>query len=82
MLWRLRYRRPKDVLASVYFTLRSAYEAECARQIDRLAYELELTKATAGTDSRAVRAVEALVGEEDQPQAGVNAAADRAEIAA
>jgi hypothetical protein len=61
ILWRLRYRRPRDVLASVYFTLRSAYETECARQIDRLAHELEVTKAIAGADGRAVRAAQALV---------------------
>ncbi|HVI30438.1 hypothetical protein [Hansschlegelia sp.] len=67
VLWRLRYRRPRDVLASVYFTLLAAYEAECARQIDRLAHELEITKAVAGVDGRAVRAAQALVDKTHVP---------------
>lgn len=65
LFWKLRYRRPKDVAASLFISLREAYEAECARQLDRLAHDLEVTKANAGPDCRAVRAAQALVGAED-----------------
>src|SRR6185369_954370 len=37
--WALRYRRPKDILASIYRTLEAAYEAECGRQEARLRHE-------------------------------------------
>ncbi len=46
--WSLRYRKPKDILASVYLTLKAAYEAECGRQEARLRHELELAKALQG----------------------------------
>lgn len=59
--WKLRYRRPADVFASVYFRLRAAYEAECARQMDRLAHEVELTRTVAGAADPLVLAAEAVV---------------------
>ncbi|MEO9230892.1 MAG: hypothetical protein ABI216_18370 [Devosia sp.] len=49
--WALRYRRPKDILASVYRTLGAAYEAECGRQEAKLRHELELAKALQGSAS-------------------------------
>lgn len=64
--WSLRYRKPKDILASIYFRLRGAYEAECERQMRKLRHELEVTKAIAGADHAAVRAAEALVGKKNQ----------------
>lgn len=63
--WSLRYRKPKDVLASIYFRLRAAYEAECERQQKLLRHELEITKAIAGPDHAAVLAAEAVVGAGD-----------------
>lgn len=48
VFWKLRYRRPKDILASVYFALKEAYEAECERQEARLRHELEMTKRMLG----------------------------------
>lgn len=51
-LWRLRYRRPKDLLASVYLKLKSAYEAECTRQEAKLRHELEITKTLPATPDR------------------------------
>lgn len=60
--WALRYRRPKDLWASVYLRLRAAYEAECARQVERLEHEIGITKALVGTDHAAVAAAEAVVG--------------------
>lgn len=62
-LWSLRYRRPKDIVTSVYMRLRAAYEAECERQMRLLQIELEITRAKAGPLSSAVVAAEALVGE-------------------
>ncbi len=56
--WSLRYRKPKDILASVYRTLQAAYEAECGRQEARLRHELELAKALQGGAS-----LEAAIGE-------------------
>jgi hypothetical protein len=60
--WALRYRRPKDLWASVYLKLRAAYQAECARQFERLKNELEITRAIAGPDAPSVVAAEAVVG--------------------
>lgn len=50
--WALRYRKPKDILASIYKTLQAAYEAECGRQEARLRHELELVKALPSTPAR------------------------------
>jgi hypothetical protein len=61
-LWSLRYRPPKAVLAGFYLSLRSAYAAECERQLRLLRHELEITKAKAGPDLNSVRSAEALVG--------------------
>lgn len=62
-LWSLRYRAPKDMLASVYFRLVDAYRAECDRQKKLFDHELEVTKAIAGSTSDLVRQAAALVGE-------------------
>lgn len=64
-LWSLRYRPPKDVFASIYNKLRSAYEFECERQLERLKHEITITKLKAGADAPAVCAAAALVGEND-----------------
>lgn len=61
-LWSLRYRRPKDIFASLYFKLGQAYEAECQRQMRRLSHELEVTRAITGPEHPAVAAAEALLG--------------------
>jgi hypothetical protein len=66
--WALRYRKPKDILASVYFRLREAYETECNRQIRKLQHELEITKAKAGAAHPVVVSVEALVRENGGPE--------------
>lgn len=63
-LWKLRYRRPSDLMASVYLKIKAAYESECSRQEARLAHELEITKALPPTPARAalVREAEAVLG--------------------
>ncbi len=62
--WALRYRRPKDILASVYLKLQAAYEAECGRQEARLRHELEMAKALQGgaTLAAAISEAEAALG--------------------
>ena len=61
-LWALRYRPPKDVLASVYLTLRGAYEAEHERQIARLHHDLTAARQAGRADAALVRAAAALAG--------------------
>lgn len=51
VFWTLRYRRPKDILASVYLRLQAAYQAECDRQEARLRHEINLTKQVMGDDA-------------------------------
>jgi hypothetical protein len=63
-MWGLRYRRPKALGVSIYFRLRAAYEAECARQLEKLRHEIEITKITR-PDHPAVSEVSAVVGEDD-----------------
>lgn len=65
VLWRLRYRTPKDMLASVYLKIKTAYEAECERQEARLRHELEITKALPITEARRrlIAETEALLGQ-------------------
>lgn len=63
-LWGLRYRAPKDMMASAYFRLQAAYQAECERQMRQIEHELEITKAKAGAASALVRAASALAGKE------------------
>lgn len=62
--WALRYRRPKDILASIYRTLEAAYEAECGRQEAKLRHELEMAKALQGGANlqAAIREAEAALG--------------------
>jgi hypothetical protein len=60
--WALRYRKPKDIAASVYFRMRAAYEDACERQARSLAHELAITKAKAGASHPAVVAAETALG--------------------
>lgn len=63
-LYALRYRRNRirDIGVSIYMRLRAAYEAECARQMRRLAHEIETTRKIAGASHPAVAAAAAVVG--------------------
>lgn len=65
VFWTLRYRAPRDVMASVYLRLEAAYRAELERQERLLRNELQITRLKAGPGHPAVRAAEALVGEDD-----------------
>jgi hypothetical protein len=64
--WSLRYRRPKEIAATIYLRLQAAYAAECQRQMRRLEHDIAITKAKAGADHAAVRAAEALVGKVEE----------------
>lgn len=64
-LWSLRYRSPQRIWADVYTALRTAYAAECERQMRALQHDLEITRAAAGSDHPSVVAAEALVGAKD-----------------
>lgn len=44
-LWALRYRAPKDVFASVFFAIQTAYEATVADQERKLRHEIDIQKA-------------------------------------
>jgi len=46
--WALRYRPPKTICADLYLRLCAAYQAECERQMRKLAHEIEIAKATVG----------------------------------
>jgi len=46
VFWQLRYRKPNDILVSVYFRLKQAYELECERQERLLEHEISIRKAT------------------------------------
>jgi hypothetical protein len=63
--WALRYRRPREITAYLFDRLKAAHAAECERQMRRLQHDIEITKAIAGPDAPAVRAAEALVGEDE-----------------
>lgn len=67
--WALRYKPPKSVSADTYLRLCAAYQAECERQMRRLAHELEITKATAGAGHAVVDAAAALVAQADNSRA-------------
>jgi hypothetical protein len=75
--WALRYRKPKDILASIYRTLEAAYEAECGRQEARLRHELEVAKALKGNPSLAAAISEA---EAEISNASINTSQSQGEI--
>ena len=56
-LWRLRYRKPKDLAVSVYMKLKTAFEASEQRRIERLEHEMAIARslgeATTGVAYRA-----------------------------
>lgn len=69
-LWALRYRSPKDLLASTWENLKRAHEAECERQMRRYQHELEIARAKAGAGSPLLRAAARLAGVEDGEMTG------------
>jgi hypothetical protein len=60
----LHYRPPKDLWASCYFKIASAYRAECERQARKIEHEIAITSAKVGSTSVFVRAAAALAGAE------------------
>lgn len=64
LFWALRYRPPKTLSVSLYTRMKHAIDAECERQFQLLEHEIKTTKAAAGPNHPAVRAAEALFGED------------------
>ncbi len=63
VFWSLRYRRPKQIAASIYYRLCAAYKAECERQMRRLRNESEIARRVAGPDHPDVRESEAVLAD-------------------
>lgn len=65
VLWSLRYRPPKDMLVSVYMTLKNAYEAEIGKLDRKLEEELRRAELLGidATNSKAYRMARAAMGE-------------------
>jgi hypothetical protein len=63
-LYQLRYKRDrlKFLSVSVYERLKAAYQAECERQMRKLANDIKRTEEATGPDSSAVRAAKAVAG--------------------
>jgi hypothetical protein len=57
VLWSLRYRKPKDILASAFLTLSNAYEAECERQRRAIEHDLAIAKAKGGVAAALATAI-------------------------
>lgn len=64
--WSLRYRKPRDMMVSIYAAIVTAHDAEHDRQMKLLEHERAITKATSGFAARLVRAADALVGEKNR----------------
>jgi hypothetical protein len=62
-LWSLRYRPPKDVMTSIYFRIKAAWEDARLRQFRALQHELRITETIAGIDHHSLASTKALVGE-------------------
>lgn len=58
-LWALRYRPPKEIASHVLARIEAAHAAERERQLRRLAHDVEITAALAGSDHPAVAAAAA-----------------------
>lgn len=56
----LRYRRPKDILISVYVRISEAHRAECERQKRLLEHEASVSRARTGLGTIIDRAADAL----------------------
>lgn len=68
VLWSLRYRRPKDMLVSVYMALQNAYEAELVKLDRKLKDEIRKAELL-GTDASDPKAYRAAVAALDEPEA-------------
>lgn len=64
-LWALRYRTPRDLMASVYFKILAAHEAICAKQQSQFHHEYTIAKAS-GADPVVLRAAARLAGIPDE----------------
>jgi hypothetical protein len=58
-LWALRYRPPKEIASHILARIEAAHAAECERQLRRLAHDVEVTAAVAGSAHPAVAEAQA-----------------------
>jgi len=63
-LWKLRYRKPKEIAAHVYLAILEGYESQCETQERIYRRERETTKATGWASALMVRAADALAGQD------------------
>ncbi len=68
VLWSLRYRRPKDMLVSVYMALQNAYQVELAKLDRKLKDEIRKAELL-GTDASNSKAYRAAAAALDEPEA-------------
>lgn len=62
LLWNLRYRRPKDINATAYLKIWSAWEAIKDHQMRALEHDIARTRAEAGNDHHSLAEAEAVLG--------------------
>lgn len=65
VLWRLRYRKPSDLLVSTFALICDAYDAELERQKRLLGHEQTIEKAKTRFGRAVLAEVQAVVGEKD-----------------
>lgn len=64
MFWKLRYRKPKTLSVSIYARIKHAIDTERERQFQLLQRDIEIAKATVGSNNHTVVQIEALVDTE------------------
>lgn len=65
-LWKLHYRKPKDIFVGAYLRLLNAAELQRETQIKRLEHERQITQVTGRIASALVAAADALGGAESR----------------
>jgi hypothetical protein len=66
--WSLRYRKPKQMLVSIYMGLRAAYEAECQRQFRRYQHEIAIAHQIGAVADPLAAEAAALVDDKKTPE--------------
>lgn len=69
IFWALRYRPPKTLSVGIYARIKHARDAERERQLRLLKHDIEITKATAGSDQDSIRSALAIVDENNSGEA-------------
>ena len=64
-LWGLKYRKPKDIWATVYLKIQAAYECELERQKELLRHEIAIAQAKGWASPALLVEIENSLGEVD-----------------